>query len=632
MELTQTQPARHNRSPAILSIAALGVVFGDIGTSPLYAFRQSLLGLPINHINVLGVLSLIFWSLAFVISVKYLVVIFKADNEGEGGILALFARLRKFGGKYYHLFFMLAIFGSGLLLGDGMLTPAISVLSAIEGLKIIAPSLSPWVWLLATLILIVLYSVQSLGTAKIGFTFGPLLLIWFIVIGVLGIVQIVHYPIVLEAINPYYAYHFFIHNGWKGYAMLGGVFLVMTGGEALYADLGHFGKTPIRLSWFFIVLPALLMNYLGQGAYLLMHPEGIANPFYGIVPIWFFVPTLIIASIATIIASQAIISAIYSLTNQAVLLGLYPHLPIVQTSAEEKGQVYVPQMNTIAAIGTIFLIFVFRSSNALADAYGIAVNLVMVLTTSMVIYFASKLWKWGLFKILLVFSPFLIIDLMFLGANIQKLETGGWMPVVFALVCGFIMLTWHKGMAFIRDKYYISKEKLVELVKELQADGITRLPNTTMIFITDIYEKSGAAMLRFLRLSRALPENILILSYVVETVPIVPVERRFELNKLASNIDHIVLHYGFMDFIDVPAALSNANQDKRLDFLINLETCVYLLEIPNVIASRKEKSNLFFWQEKLFSFLTRNYSANLNIEFYQLPFDRTMAIGTYNVI
>ena len=398
-----------------LTLAALGVVYGDIGTSPLYAMRESLGGLPINETDVLGVLSLIFWSLTLVISLKYLFLLFRADNEGEGGILALLALSKHTSSQRARFFFVLGILGAGLMLGDGMLTPAISVMSAIEGVNVAMPSLSQFVLPVTCLILIVLFAMQSLGTEKIGKLFGPMILLWFVTIAVLGVLQLIKNPMVLKAVHPMYAIDFFKANGFKGYVLLGGVFLVVTGGEALYADLGHFGKRPIRMSWFLVAFPALILNYFGQGAYLLQHPEAIENPFYYLAPAGFTIPLLVIATCATIIASQAVISATFSLMRQAVLLGLYPHLSIVQTSEKKRGQIYVPQVNMILAIGTLLLVLVFKHASAMTHAYGIAVNLEGLLSLSLVGYVAVRYWRWHWVKIVLVFLCFGVIDIAFLG-------------------------------------------------------------------------------------------------------------------------------------------------------------------------------------------------------------------------
>ncbi len=615
-----------------LTLAALGVVYGDIGTSPLYAIREALNGLPINLATVLGVLSLIFWSLILVISIKYLVILFRADNDGEGGILALLALIKRIEVNRPQLFFFIGIFGAGLMLGDGMLTPAISVISAIEGVNIIHPGLAHWVLPLTCIILIGLFSVQSIGTAKIGFIFGPVIFVWFIILAILGVVQIIDNPIVLNAINPLHGLKFLYQNGWKGYVYLGGIFLVVTGGEALYADLGHFGKKPIRISWFSVVLPSLLLNYFGQGANLLVHPEAIINPFYLLSPKWFSLPLMFIATMATIIASQGVISATFSLTKQAVLLGLYPHLPIIQTSSSKIGQIYIPQMNLILALGTLLLVISFKNSNALTHAYGIAVNLVMLLTNILIMYLAIKKWRWSWFSIICLFSFFGIIDFAFLGANIQKLFTGGWVPILFAMVCAFIMYTWNRGRGYLQKMYYLKKESLSKILAQTDYKTLDRCPDTTAIFITDIYDKSGGSFLHFLKLNRTLPEYILIVNYSVGSVPHVLDTDRFEVSCLNEHICELTLHYGFMDDVIVPDAVFLANQRRLLPFEVDIDKTTYMLEIPNVVATREMKTLWFFWQEKLFAFLVRNYSANLNIEFYHLPFNRTIAIGTYYLI
>ncbi len=629
--MSDTDSKKREASGA-LTLAALGVVYGDIGTSPLYAMRESLGGLPINLTDVLGVLSLIFWSLTLVISIKYLFLLFRADNDGEGGILALLALTKHTGTNRLRFFFVLGILGAGLMLGDGMLTPAISVMSAIEGVNIALPSLSSFVLPVTCAILIALFMMQSLGTAKIGRLFGPVISIWFVTIAALGVVQIIDNPVVLEAINPIHAVHFFQANGWKGYALLGGIFLVVTGGEALYADLGHFGKSPIRMSWFLVAFPALVLNYFGQGAYLLNHPEAIDNPFYHLAPGWFAVPLLVIATCATIIASQAVISATFSMIRQAVLLGLYPHLSIIQTSDEKRGQIYVPQVNTILAIGTLILVMIFKDSSNIAHAYGIAVNLEGLLTLLLVAYVAARYWHWHWSKIALIFLCFGGIDLGFLGANIQKLLTGGWIPVVFASLSAFIMYTWSKGRVYLKETYHAKKEAVSKTLRQFDYKSLTHVPNTTAIFITDIYDQSGASFLNFLKLNRTLPERILLVRYRVEHIPYVSSINRFEVKVLKENICELTLHYGFMDVVSIPQALYLASERHFLPFEVNVDKARYIIEIPNVLASREKHTLWFYWQEKLFSFLVRNYSANFNIEFYQLPYDRTVAIGTYCLI
>lgn len=617
----------HHKKIFTLSLAALGVVYGDIGTSPLYAVRESLHGLNITPVNIYGVLSLIFWALVLVISTRYLSVFLRADNDGEGGVLALLALLKRQAGKSYRFLFLLGIIGAGLLLGDGMLTPAISVISAVEGLKVISLTFSEFVLPLTFIILLILFLCQRFGTAKIGFCFGPVILLWFIVIGVLGAVRIYQNPVVMDAINPYYAFEFFYHNGWTAYPLLGGIFLVITGAEALYADLGHFGRVPIRIGWFAVALPGLLLNYFGQGAYLLQFPKAIANPFYAIAPIWFSYPLLIIATIATIIASQAVISASFSLTKQAILLNLCPRLPIIQTSEEKRGQIYVPQINFILAIGTLFLVIVFKSSSALAGAYGLAVNLVMIIVAILVICVAYQFWHWSISKIIRVFAIFSLIDLVFLGANLLKIHNGGWIPLIFALVCTLIMITWHKGIRLLRSSFYMSKTALPELIKQLHFNRLKHLADSTAIFITDPYDQGGGSLLHYLKLNHIMPELVLIVSINIENYPYVSEKKRYELTKLTKNMYRLTLHYGFIQIIDVPKALIQGNRMSVFPFILDIDHATFLVEIINIRMTQKKYPRLYFWQKKLFAFLLRN--SSLDLEFYQLPYNRTIAIGTY---
>ena len=621
-----------NKFSLALSIGALGVVFGDIGTSPLYALRVTLGNLPITPVDVLGVLSLIFWSLIIVISIKYLVIVLRADNDGEGGGLALMALIKQKSTKHERIFYLLGIFSAGLLLGDAMLTPAISVTSAIEGLKLLSPKFDDAVVPLSCIILFLLFFMQSYGTGKIGATFGPILLIWFIILAVLGVKEIINHPEVLKAVNPYYGFEYLYSHGYKGYLLLGGVFLVVTGGEALYADIGHFGKNPIRYSWFTVVLPALVLNYFGQGANLISHPAAIRNPFYMLAPDWFFIPLIIISALATIIASQAVISATFSLTKQAILLGLCPRIPIIQTSKKYIGQIYIPQMNFLLLVGTLLLVFTFKNSSNMTHAYGIAVNLVMLLVTTMVTYAARHIWGWSWLRVFAVFTPFLFIDLAFLGANSHKFLTGGWVPVCFALLVSIVMYTWNLGLQYLKKYVYLQRDEVLQIIKELNSKSLQQLPGITTIFITDTYDNSGGSFLNFVKVSHAVPEKILIVSYIVANKPHIYRSKRIQINQIDERVCEMILHYGFMDNISVPRALAYAVDMGMLPFKLKVEATTYMVEVPNIIASKKQKTLLFGWQEKLFAFLIRNYSANLNIEFYKLPYNRTIAIGTYNKI
>lgn len=615
-----------------LVVGALGIVYGDIGTSPLYAMRAVLQNLSINFLDILGALSLVFWSLIIVISVKYLVLIFRADNEGEGGILALLALLRQKSPNYQRYFYLIGIFGAGLMLGDGMLTPAISVLSAVEGLTILSPKFQDFVIPFACIILAALFYIQSQGTDKVGRAFGPIIIIWFLTIGILGLIHILRHPMILEAVNPYYAFHFFQKNGWQGFWLLGEVFLVVTGGEALYADIGHFGKQPIRRSWFLLVLPCLLLNYFGQGAHLLDNPQDIINPFYMLAPTWFFIPLLIISTLATIIASQAVISATFSLTRQAVLLGFYPRLPILQTSEHFPGQVYIPQVNILLFLGTLTFIFIFQNSYNLAHAYGIAVNLTMLMVTLLVTFAAFYVWQWSLLKTCMVFSLFVTVDFAFFLANAHKLLSGAIVPIAFAIFVCTIMLSWNSGLQFLKKNFYKKRQDISKILKQLNYRSLNKLPHLTAIFLTDIYDRSGGGFLEFLKLSRTVPEQILIVSYTVFNKPHVKLKDRFILKQLAHNVHKLNLCYGFMDHLSIPRALAYLNTRKLLPYQLEVNKTTYFVEIPNVIASKEKRSLRFYWQEKLFAFLLRNYSSNLNISFYNLPLDRTVALGVYFMI
>lgn len=615
-----------------LTLAALGVVYGDIGTSPLYAFKQSLHGYSPDQTHVLGILSLVFWALILVISIKYSIILLRADNEGEGGILALMALIKRSKSSKTKLFSTIAMLGVGLMIGDGMLTPAISVISAIEGVNVYAPHLSHWVLPITCLILLGLFSIQYMGTEKIGFVFGPVLIVWFLTLAVLGLIHIVDHPIVLNAINPYYAYHFFNQMGWRSYLILGGIFLVVTGGEALYADLGHFGKKPMRLAWFIIVLPCLVLNYFGQGAVVLSDASATVNPFYRLAPEWFICPLIAIATVATIVASQAVITATFSLTKQAILLFFYPHLPIIQTSESNPGQIYIPQMNHILALGTLLLVLIFQSSAALSHAYGIAINLLMILTSLLLVQIAYKKWHWNYLKITIAILFFGSIDLAFLAANIDKITTGGWMPIAFAICSSFIMLTWNHGITYLHKMHYLRKEKLTQLINELEHQENDYLPNKTSIFITDIYDTGGGNFFRFLKMNTVMPEHIIIINFLVKNIPYIAADDQMHLTRLNKRVYKLTLNYGFMDTISVPTALDLANKKGILPFTIDVDAATYFIEISNVVASPNKKTLYFYWQERMFAFLIRHYSVNLNIDFYKLPYDRTVAIGAYYII
>ncbi len=608
-----------------LTLAALGVVFGDIGTSPLYAMPASLHGLLITPANVLGALSLIFWSLILVISTRYVTVFLNADNHGEGGVLALLALLKSKSNQLYRYLFWLGVLGAGLLLGDGIITPAISVLSAVEGLKVVAPHSADLILPITIAILLALFLVQRFGTGRLGYSFGPVLLLWFIVIAVVGLLRIWQNPKVIAAINPYYAWQFFHNNGWAGYKLLGGVFLVLTGAEALYADLGHFGKTPIRMAWFFIVLPALVLNYFGEGAHLIRFPNAIINPFFASIPAWFSYPLLIIATLATIIASQAVISASFSLAKQAILLNLCPKLSVVHTSTAEYGQIYVPKINLILAIGTILLVVLFKSSASLTGAYGMSINLVMIVVALLITVYAHQSWHWSITKIICVFSLFLLIDLIFLGANLQKLNEGAWIPLLFALCCAVLMLTWRNGINFVKQSCFLNKANLKEVIDEFNHTDLYYLRGSAAIFITDSQDHSGGNFLYFLKQIKILPAKNIILSVDIASCPRVPLDQSFKLEIISKRIYRLILNYGFTQEVDVPKSLKKIMDRNLLPFKLKLDQVLYFIETVDVNISKKKQAELWFWQKILFKLLLRN--STLDLKFFHLPPTRTISIG-----
>lgn len=613
------------KSNAALALAALGVVYGDIGTSPLYALSTCFNNIAINKINIFGVCSLIFWSLILVVSTCYLSIFLRANNDGEGGVLALLGLFNK-NRKAYPTLLFIGILGAGLLISDGMLTPAISVISAVEGLNILSSDLSHAVVPVTIAILATLFFCQRFGTQKIGKTFGPILLLWFIVIGLIGLRQILRHPDILMALNPYYAYLFFLHNGFTGFLLLGSIFLCITGAEAMYADLGQFGAKAIRTSWFSVVLPGLLLCFFGQGAALIDHPEAISSPFYLSAPTWFHRPLVILSTAATIIASQSIISASYSLTKQGILLGVMPRLRIIQTSIEHTGQIFVPKINIIFAIGTIFLVLFFKSSAALTNAYGVAINLEMVIMSILVIYLAYAVWQWSIVKIVRVFAVFMVIDLAFLIANGFKVLAGGWLPLLFALGCLLIMATWRKGMQLLQKSF---QHEPSSPKKPLTA--YHQLSDLEAILITNTYDQNGDCFLNYFEKMGARPSHWLIVTALVEPVPYISQENRYLLSTSPLDIAHLTIHFGFMETIDIPRRLKEVQRTNLLPFSLNLTQAQYFIEeVALLDHSNQKQSFSFHWQRHLFKFMFRNTNGSLDrLEFLKLPYERTVIIGAY---
>jgi len=611
-----------------LSLAALGVVYGDIGTSPLYALRACFFGgnpVAINAENVLGVLSLIFWSLVFVISIKYLAFVMRADNRGEGGILALLALLdpwRRTTGVRRSALVVFGIFGAALLYGDGMITPAISVLSAVEGLKVTGHPLHHAVLPITVLILLALFLLQSRGTARVGAVFGPVMVVWFTVIGVLGAVGIAANPYVLHALSPSHAVAFFAHNGWGGYLVLGGVFLVVTGGEALYADMGHFGRAPIRLAWFGLVLPALVLNYFGQGAFILAHPGDATHPFYNLVPSWAVYPVIALATVATVIASQAVISGAFSLSRQAVLLGYAPRLNIIQTSSEEIGQIYVPKVNWALLIATVALVLEFRSSTNLTAAYGMAVSTTMVITTLLIFAVMWRRWHWKPLPALLVTAAFLTVDFCFLGANLFKFLDGGWLPLLVGVTILFLMSTWHHGRELLFKSVGERSLPVDMLLEDLEHHPLHRVPGTA-VFLTSGSPGAPGALLHHLKLNQSLHESVLLLSVVTEEIPVVPRARRLEVEKLRAGFYRVFVRYGFMQTPNVPGALLLCRELGLLEHF-DIDTTVYYLGATSLIATSQD-TGMQRWRKRLFVFMSRN--STRAGAFYRLPPGRTIELG-----
>ncbi len=616
--------APRGRYLALLCLTALGVVYGDIGTSPLYALRECFHGphaVAVTRSNVLGVLSLVFWSLVVVISIKYLVFVLRADNNGEGGILALTALAvpRPSGPRRPRspLLFV-GLFGAALLYGDGMITPAISVLSAVEGLRVATPALEHAVEPATVAILIGLFLMQRRGTVGVGAIFGPVMGLWMTCIAALGVRQIVREPAILSAVNPAHALEFFLLNRWRGFLVLGAVFLVVTGGEALYADMGHFGARPIRLVWFGLVLPSLLANYFGQGALLLRDAAAAENPFFRLAPSWALYPMVGLATVAAVIASQAVISGAFSLTRQAVQLGFSPRLMIQHTSEREIGQVYVPAVNTVLMLATIGLVLGFRSSSKLAAAYGVAVTATMAITTVLLVAVARQQWGWRFGRARLLWL-YLAVDLAFLGANALKITHGGWFPLIVAAGVMTLLTTWRKGRDLVNDRIRRKSLSLDRLTSPAAARETVRVPGTA-VYLTRIPEGAPAALVHNWKHNHVLHERVVLLTILTEGIPNVSERQRIEVSLLGSGFYRVILHYGFLEDPVIPAALARIEAP---GLAIDAPGTTYFLGRETVFATRRP--GMALWRERLFAFMARNArSATL---FFGLPPGRVVELG-----
>ena len=615
-------PAKGVRNLSLLVLGALGIVYGDIGTSPLYAMREAFL--PQHHVaalhdNVLGVLSLIFWSLLLVVVIKYLTFVMRADNRGEGGILALLALLHtRSRAMAPALVLGLGLFGTSLLYGEGVITPAISVLSAVEGLEIATPALSRLVVPITVVILIGLFMMQKHGTARVGAIFGPITLVWFISLAVLGISWIARVPEVLTAVSPHYAVLFFMNNGMTGYWLLGSVVLAITGAEALYADMGHFGRRPIRIGWFAIVFPALLLNYFGQGALLLVHPE-VEHPFFEMVPAFALYPMVALATMATIIASQALISGAFSLTRQAIQLGYFPRLEIVHTSAKAEGQIYIPQVNTVLMIGCIVLVLAFQRSTSLAAAYGLAVVGTMSISSVLFFFIARERWGWATWKAASLTGFFLVIELAFLGANLVKIMHGAWLPLVMGALMFTVMATWKRGRSLLAAHFARGAFPI-----ELFVDELTRKPPLRVagsaVFLTASSNGVPPVLLHHLKHNKMLHERVLLLSFITEDVPHVRGNDRLEFSDLGADLYRVTGHYGFMEKPNIPDLLK-ACGSRGLDLRMT-ETTFYLGRETLIAANNRGMAR---WRKKLFALMHRN--AQSATAFFEIPANRVVELG-----
>ncbi len=619
--------SRHNSAHPLKVLAALGVVFGDIGTSPLYAVRESFLGgwgLAITVENVLGVISLIFWSLTLIISVKYLSFVLRADNRGEGGILALMAlvfRVKSPDGRRRTVLGALGIFGAALLYGDSMITPAISVLSAVEGLRVATDFFDPFVIPISLGILIGLFLIQQRGTARVGAVFGPVVVVWFVILALMGIRFIVREPHVLLALDPTHAVTFFLNNGWHSFAVFGAIFLVVTGGEALYADIGHFGKKPILVGWFCLAFPALLLNYLGQGALLMHAPEALPDLFFHMAPRWALYPLVLFAAAATVIASQAVITGAFSLSRQAVQLGYCPRLTIRHTSDDEIGQIYVPFVNWALMLGTIVLVLGFRHSGALAHAYGVAVSTTMLITTILMYFVARRLWGWRLSSALAATCGFLLLDISFFGANVVKIKSGGWFPLLVAGLIYALMITWREGRRHLFKKLESQTLSIEEFLENIRQADPPRVPGIA-VYLTGNPAGVPLTLSQNFNSNKIIHEHVFLLTVRTEEIPHVPENERVRLESLGEGLHRITVRHGFSQNLNVPAELHRIDNG---DFNFRETAPTYFLGKESLVVGLDPSSGMWLWQKKLFVLISRN--AQDATKFFGIPPDQTVEFG-----
>jgi KUP system potassium uptake protein len=612
-----------------LSLGSIGVIYGDIGTSPLYAFRQAIAAASgvrgaVDDATVLGVLSLIFWSLIIVVTLEYVTVLLRADNKGEGGTLALMALAQRALPKAAPTILVFGAIATSLFFGDAMLTPALSVLSAVEGLQVAAPALDPFILPLATVVLVILFMVQSRGTARIAAFFGPIMALWFVVIGVAGVIAIGQNPVVLQALSPLHALSFLFTHGLLSFIVLGAVFLAVTGVEALYADLGHFGRRPIQVAWVSLVLPALTLNYFGQGALVLTNPAAMQNPFFLLYPDWARLPMVVLATVATIIASQAVITGAFSLGRQAIQLGLLPRQEIRHTSEAQAGQIYIPRINFVLFIGVLLLVFLFGSSDALSGAYGIAVSGTIVVTFSLAFIVVWKVWGWPVLGAAALIAPFFLVDTAFFIANSLKIPQGGWFPVALGVLMMIVMFTWRQGSKALFEKSRRQEVPLIDLIRNLETHPPPRVSGTA-VFLTGDPESTPTALLHSLKHFKVLHETNVIMTVVTADTPRVDPNQRISIGQIGTSFFRMEVRYGFAETPNLPRALAIARRD-GLDF--DIMTTTFFLSRRTLHSGKS--TWLTAWRNRLFIPLARNADDVTN--YFRIPTNRVVEIGTQVVV
>jgi KUP system potassium uptake protein len=611
---------------AALSLGSIGVVYGDIGTSPLYAFREALrpvAGDGIDQFEVIGIVSLMLWTLTIIVTIKYVIFLLRADNQGEGGTLALLALLsKKVTPGRRRVLLAMGLIGAALFLGDAMITPALSVLSAVEGLKLVAPDLSRYVLIISIVILVALFAVQARGTGSVAKAFGPITLVWFAVLALGGLNHIADSPMIFHALNPWNAVLFLIHHGFAGFVVLGAVFLTVTGAEALYADLGHFGRKPIQIAWFAVVFPSLALNYLGQGALVMKTPSAASDPFFLMFPEWALLPVVILATAATIIASQAVITGAFSLTQQAMHLGFLPRMEVLITNAANTGQIYLPGVNTVILLGVMLLVLIFQTSDALATAYGISVTGAMVVTTVMFYYFLRVQWKWNLLLTMAIVMPLFALEMIFLSANLLKIHDGGYVPILIASMVVVIMWTWRRGSGIISEKARRTHIPLRDFVKSIERKSTHGpFPVTgTAIFLTSQPDSTPPALMHNIKHNHVLHENVIILTIRTENVPSVPIEERGSIEKISDRFAILTLRFGFMDQPNVTQSLAHM---RKGGLKFDIMTTSFYVGRRNIISD--PDTGMPGWQDKLYISLAA--MAADPSDYFRLPANRVVELG-----